>query len=393
MESAVIAGAARTPIGSFNGALSAVPAPTLGGLVVQEALRRAGLDKGAVEEVVMGIVLAAGLGQAPARQAALGAGLPDAVHCLTMNKMCGSGLMAVALAAQAVRLGEAEVAVAGGMESMSRAPYLLEQARAGYRMGDGRLIDSMIRDGLWDVYNDFHMGAAAELLCEKHQITREEQDAYAATSYTRALEAQARGWFADEIVPVSVPQRKGPPVEVTEDEEPKRGDVHRLASLTPAFKPGGTVTAGNASSINAGAAAVTVLSERAARRPGVRPLVRILGTATASLQPEWFTIAPIEAIKRLLGKLGLRADEIDLYEINEAFAAVAIAVTRGLGLPLEKVNVHGGAVALGHPIGASGARILTTLLYAMRTRGARRGVASLCIGGGEAIAMAVEACA
>ncbi len=387
MRQAVILSAVRTPIGRFLGGLSTVPAPKLGAIVVREAVRRAGVAPDQVDEVIMGNILSAGLGQAPARQAAIYAGLPPSVPATTVNKMCGSGLKAVMLAAQAIRVGDAEIAVAGGMENMSQAPYLLPRARTGYRLGHAELVDSMIHDGLWDAYRNCHMGSCAELLAAEYRISREEQDAYAVRSYRLALEALDRGRFRSQTVPVELPDGKGA---VEEDEEPRRVNFEKIPHLPPAFEPNGTVTAANASSISDGAAAVVVASEEAARRLGRAPLARIAGYATAATDPEWFTIAPAYAIERLLTKLGWTKEEVDLFEINEAFAAVVIGVCRKLGLPLDRVNVHGGAVALGHPIGASGARILTTLLYAMEEHNARRGIAAVCLGGGEAVALAVE---
>jgi len=387
MRQAVILSAVRTPIGRFLGSLSTVPAPRLGALVVREAVRRAGIAPEQVDEVIMGNILSAGLGQAPARQAAMYAGLPSSVPATTVNKMCGSGLKAVMLAAQAIRAEDAEVVVAGGMENMSQAPYLLPRARTGYRLGHGDVVDSMIHDGLWDVYRNCHMGSCAELLAQEYRITREDQDAYAVRSYRLALEALDRGLFRSQTVPVELPDGTG---RVEEDEEPRRVNFERIPHLPPAFEPNGTVTAANASSISDGAAAVVVATEEVAERLGRSPMARIVGYTTAATEPEWFTIAPAYAIERLLRKLGWTSEEVDLYEINEAFAAVVLGVSRKLGLDLERVNVHGGAVALGHPIGASGARILTTLLYAMEERGARRGIAAVCLGGGEAVALAVE---
>ena len=386
----IIAGANRTPIGAFNGSLAAVPATDLGALVVKEALRRANVPAGRVDEVIMGCVLPAGLGQAPARQAALKAGLPNSVTCMTINKVCGSGLKAVMLAAQAVMLGDADVIVAGGMESMSNAPYLLDRARTGYRLGHGQLIDSMIKDGLWDVYNDFHMGNAAELCARECQIPREAQDDFAELSYRRAQAAQEKGWFAKEITPVPVPQKKGDPVLVSEDEEPKRADFSKMRSLRPAFDKEGTVTAANASKINDGAAAMVVMAREVADEMGVQPQARILAQASAAKAPEWFTTAPVDAVQRILKKANMKLEDIDLFEINEAFAVVALAARQMLGIPEEKLNIHGGAVALGHPIGASGARILTTLLYALEQHNKTYGLAAICIGGGEASSLIVE---
>ena len=390
MREVVIVSAVRTPIGSFNGALKGIPATKLGSLVVAEAVKRAGLEPGQVDEVIMGNVVSAGLGQAPARQAALGAGLPDSVGALTINKVCGSGLMAVVLAARAIALRDADVVVAGGMESMSRAPYLLAHAREGYRMGHATVLDAMIHDGLWDPYHDFHMGMGGELCAAGYQIGREAQDDYAIQSYQRALKAQREGKFQAEIVPVEVAVKKGEIGLFEEDEDPKRFDLGKLKRLPPTFKPDGTITPGNAPSVNDGAAALTVMSLERAEALDLQPMARIVGSATAALAPEWFTIAPAEAIRKVLKKTGLDLNDIALFEINEAFAVVALAAIQRLGLDRERVNIHGGAVALGHPIGASGARILTTLLYAMQDQGAKRGLAAICLGGGEAVAMVVE---
>ncbi len=385
MPEAVILSAVRTPIGRFLGGLAEVPAPRLGAVVVREAVRRAGVAPEEVDEVILGNILSAGLGQAPARQAARYAGLPDSVGAVTVNKMCGSGLKAVVLAAQAIRAGDGRVYVAGGMENMSRAPYLLPRARTGYRLGHGEVQDSMILDGLWDAYRDCHMGSCAELLAAEYRISRQDQDAYAERSYRLALQALDAGWFRPETVPVEADGKR-----VEEDEEPRRVQFDRIPTLKPAFERDGTVTAANASSISDGAAAVVVAERSVADRLGTRPLARVVGYAQAATAPEWFTIAPAAAIERLLERVGWRKEDVDLYEINEAFAAVVLGVCRKLGLSLDAVNVHGGAVALGHPIGASGARILTTLLYAMQQRDARRGVAAICLGGGEAVALAVE---
>ncbi len=391
MRDVVIVGAARTPIGSFLGALASVPAPRLGAVAIKEALARARVAPQDVSEVFMGCVLPAGIGQAPARQASIYGGVPKEVPCTTVNKVCGSGLKAVMLGAHAIAVGDAEVVVAGGMESMSNAPYLLPKAREGYRMGHGQVLDSMVHDGLWDAYNDFHMGAAAELCAREHKIDRAAQDAHAAESYRRALAAQKEGRFKAEIVAVEVAQRKGPAIKVDSDEEPGRGNIDKLPSLKPSFqKENGTVTAGNASSINDGAAAVVLMSREAAEKRELPILGRLRAFAQAAQAPEWFTTAPAASIDRALARAKLGRGDIDLYEINEAFSVVAVANNRLLGLDEKKVNVNGGAVALGHPIGASGARILTTLLYAMADRKARYGCASLCIGGGEAIAAIVE---
>lgn len=387
---AVIVSAVRTPMGSFNGVFSPVPATKLGSLAIAEALRRIELRPDRVDEVYMGCVLSAGLGQAPARQASIGAGIPNSVGATTVNKVCGSSLMTAIMAARAVQLGDAKVIVAGGMENMSRAPYLLEKARQGYRLGHGELTDSLIKDGLWDVYNNFHMGHGGELCAAKYRFTREELDDFALESYRRAREAVTSGAFAREIVPVEVPQKKGPSLVVREDEEPNRADLSKLRSLKPVFQEDGVLTVGNSPSCNDGAAALVIMADDEAARLGLKPMARIVGYAGAALAPEWFTIAPVEAIKLVLKQTGLSVGEIDLFEINEAFSSVSLAVNRELGLDPKRVNVHGGAVALGHPIGATGARIVTTLLHAMEARGVRRGLASLCIGGGEALAMIVE---
>jgi acetyl-CoA C-acetyltransferase len=384
-----IVSACRTPIGSFNGSLSCFTAPQLGSIVIKEALQRAGLTGEDVSEVIMGEVLTAGVGQAPARQAAIGAGIPNSVPCMTINKVCGSGLKAVMLAAQAIITGDAEIVVAGGMESMSNAPYLLDKARNGYRLGHGELLDSMIKDGLWDVYNNFHMGNAAELCAKQCHVPREAQDEFAIQSYKKALEAQKNGFFKDEIVPVRIEQKKGEPIIVSEDEEPKRANFEKIPTLKPAFQKDGTVTAANASKINDGAAACVVMLRKHAEKLGIEPLGTIVAQASAARAPEWFTLAPADVIKKILAKANLKLSDIDLFEINEAFAVVNLAVGKELGMDMSKVNVHGGAVALGHPIGASGARILTTLLYAMKRYNKKRGLATLCIGGGEASAMMV----
>jgi acetyl-CoA C-acetyltransferase len=386
-----IVGAARTPIGSYLGALSSLPAPRLGAIAIRAAVERAGLAPDAIGEVFMGNVLSAGIGQAPARQAAIYGGIPQSVPATTVSKVCGSGLQAVVFGVKTVLLGDANLVVSGGMESMSNVPYYLREARAGYRMGDGKLVDGMIFDGLWDPYNDFHMGNAGELCAKEFGLTREAQDAFAAESYRRALEATRTGAFAAEIAAVPVPQRKGEPLLVSEDEEPGRGDPSKFSKLKPAFTKDGTITAANASSINDGAAALVLASEQAVRDRELTPLARIVGYGSAAQAPEWFTTAPAAAIAITLEKLGLKAADIDLWEINEAFSCVPMAVSTLAGVDPERLNVHGGAVALGHPIGASGARILTTLLYALRARGARRGLATLCIGGGEAVAVVIEA--
>jgi acetyl-CoA C-acetyltransferase len=386
-----LAGEIRTAIGSFNGVLAGVSATALGSAVIRAALERSGVPPEQVDEVIMGNVLSAGLGQNPARQAAIGAGLNPTVGASTIGKVCGSGLKAVMLAAQAVQCGDASIVVAGGMENMSRAPYLLEKARGGYRLGNGELVDSILRDGLTDAYSGIHMGVCGDRCAEKYEFTRREQDDFAVASNQRALAAMAGGSFAREIVPVSAPAGKSTAM-VAEDEQPKRFDEMKLRALRPAFGEDGTVTAGNASSINDGAASIVVMSAAKAKALGVKPSAKVLGYATASREPEWFTLAPIAALKRLMSRLSLTVGDVDLFEINEAFAVVVMAAMKDLAIPHEKVNVHGGAVALGHPIGASGARTLVTLLNAMQQRNARIGITTLCIGGGEAVAMAVELC-
>ena len=387
----VFAGPKRTPIGAFQGSLSAVAAQHLGATVICSALETAGISLDSVDEVIMGNVLPAGLGQAPTRQAAIYAGLPNSVECLTINKMCGSGLKAVMLAAQAIQAGDAGVIVAGGMESMTQAPYLLPKARGGYRLGHGEVVDSMIIDGLWDVYNDRHMGHYADMCAEKYSFSREEQDAFTKESYTRAQRAQSEGKFADEIVPVEVKDRRGNVSEVSVDDEPGKADFEKMTKLKPAFGKEGTVTAANASKINDGAAALVVLDENKGAELKVKPVARILAQASVAQEPEWFTTAPVGAIQKVLKKAGLEMSDIDLFEINEAFSNVAMAAMKELDISHDVVNVNGGAVALGHPIGASGARILVTLLHAMKTRGAKRCLAAICIGGGEASALIVEA--
>jgi acetyl-CoA C-acetyltransferase len=389
MANALLVGTARTPIGGFLGTLAPLAAPALGAVAIRAAVERAGVSPELVERVIMGNVVGAGLGQAPARQAGLGAGMPASHGALTVNEVCGSGLMAVALAAQAIRLDEADVVVAGGMESMSNAPYLLPDVRRGQRLGHGRVIDAMIHDGLWDPYGDFHMGSAAERCAAANDVSRAAQDAFAVESYRRAQAAIADGRFADEIVAVEVAGRRGPTM-VDTDEEPSRIDFDRIAGLKPAFERDGTITAASASTIADGAAAVVVASERACTRHGLRPRARVVASATAGRAPVEFPIAPIDATCRVLERAGLRTADVDLFEINEAFAVVALVCMRGLGLDPARVNVHGGAVALGHPIGASGARVLVTLLHALEQRGFRRGLATLCLGGGEAIAMIVD---
>jgi acetyl-CoA C-acetyltransferase len=391
-EAVYVVSASRTPIGSYLGALASVPAPRLGATAIKSALERAGVQAEQVGEVFMGNVLSAGIGQAPARQAAIYGGVPHSVPTTTVSKVCGSGLQAVIFGTKTLALGDAEIVVAGGMESMSNVPYYLREARTGYRMGDGKLIDGMIFDGLWDPYSDFHMGQAGELCAKKYELTRELQDEFAKKSYALAGAAQKNGAFAKEIAPVSIAQKKGDPILVSDDEEPGRGDPSKFEKLRPAFTKDGTITAANASSINDGAAALVLATEGAVKRHGLKPLARIVGYGAAAQAPEWFTTAPALAIDRTLKKLGLAVKDIDLWEINEAFSCVTMACTKLANIDPEKVNVRGGAVALGHPIGASGARILVTLLGAMHDRGAQRGLATLCIGGGEAVAVVVERC-
>ena len=392
MKEVVIASACRTPIGKFQGGLQAFRAPELGALAVKEALKRAGIAADAVEEVILGNVLQAGLGQNPARQAARGAGIPDAVGAFTVNKVCGSGLKTVMLAAQAIRAGDADVIVAGGMESMTNAPYLMPAARKGARLGHAELLDSMVHDGLWDIYNDFHMGMTGELVADKYEISREAQDEFAANSHAKAAAATAAGRLDAEKFTVEVPQRKADPIAFTTDETIREGTTaESIAKMRPAFKKDGSVTAANASAINDGASALVVMSADKASELGVKPLARITGYSTGGMAPEWVMMAPEVSINKLATKLGRKPADFDLHEINEAFSAAACALTRVLDLDPEKVNVNGGAVALGHPIGASGARILTTLLHAMEQRGAGNGMASLCLGGGNAVSLAVEA--
>lgn len=392
MKEAVIISAARTAIGRFLGALRDIKATTLGSIAIKEAVKRAGIKPEEVEEVIMGNVVSAGLGQAPARQAALNAGLKDSVAATTINKVCGSSLKAVVMAAQAIKLGDFQMVVAGGMESMSQAPYLMPKARMGHRMGNGELIDSMIYDGLWCAFHDFHMGMTGEIVAEKCNITREMQDEYAFKSHQKAIAAIDAGKFKDEIIPVEIPQRKAEPIIFATDEGPRRDtSMETLSRLKPAFKTeGGTVTAGNAPGVNDGAAALVVTSRERAQELGIKPLVRIVAYATSGIEPSLVMLAPIEAIEKVFKLSGWDRDEVGLYEINEAFSAQALAVIQELKLNPEKVNVNGGAVALGHPIGATGARILTTLLYAMKERNINKGIAGLCLGGGNAVAMAVE---
>lgn len=390
MSETVIVSAVRTPVGSFMGGLSSFTAPQLGALVIKEAVTRAGIKPEDVDEVVMGNVITAGIGQNPARQAAILAGLPTSTGAMTINKVCGSGLKSVMLADQLIQTGDADIVVAGGQESMSQAPYLLPKARSGYRMGDGKIIDAMVYDGLTNAYDGQHMGCFAELCAREYSITREMQDDFAAESYRRAQQAIADGKFKEEILPVEVKQRKGDPIVIDTDEDPGRGKIDKLPSLRAAFEKEGTVTAGNASSLNDGAAALVLMSAEKAKNLNLTPIARIKGQAGASVDPKWFTIGPSEAIKKVWQRLGIGKDDIDLYEINEAFAVVSLANNQILGLTPDNINVNGGAVAIGHPIGASGTRIFTTLLYAMKDRGAKTGLASLCIGGGEGVALVVE---
>jgi acetyl-CoA C-acetyltransferase len=392
MEQAVILSAVRTPIGKFMGGLAPLTAPELGAKAIAEAVRRAGIEPNLVDEAIMGNVVQAGLGQNPARQAALRGGLDPRVAAMTINKVCGSGLKAVALASQAVQLGESEVVVAGGMESMSNCPYLLKGARSGFRLGNQEILDSMITDGLWDVYENYHMGVTGELVAEKYGITRQEQDQFALESHRKAVRAIKSCFFGAQIVPVEIPQKKGEPVIIKTDESPREDtSLEALGKLKPAFKKDGTVTAGNAPGTNDGAAAVIVTSEKNAARMGKSPMARIVAQAVSGVEPKWVMMAPVDAIEKLLKKTGWDRDkDVDLVELNEAFAVAAIAVTRVLKLNPEKVNVNGGAVALGHPIGASGARVLVTLLFEMQRRNLKRGIAALCLGGGNAVALAIE---
>ena len=387
----VIVSAVRTAIGSFQGALKDVPATKLGAIVIEKALEQAGVSKGAVDEVIMGNVLQAGLGQNPARQASIQAGLPQSVSALTINKVCGSGLKSIHLATQAIIAGDAEIIVAGGMENMSQSPYLLKNARDGFRMGDQKVVDSMISDGLWCAFNDYHMGVTAENLCGQYEITRDEQDKFSARSQARAAKAIEEGKFADEIVPVEIPQRKGDPIVFSQDEYPKKGSTEeKLAGLRPAFKKDGSVTAGNSSGINDGAAAVVVMSKAKADELGLKPLATIVANASAGVDPSIMGIGPVEAVKKVLKKSQISLADIDLIEANEAFAAQSIAVDRELSFNHDILNVNGGAIALGHPIGASGARIFVTLLHEMVKRDAKTGLATLCIGGGQGVATIVK---
>ena len=389
MRKVVIVEAKRTPIGSFQGTLSSLTAPQLGALVIKDLLEKSRINPQEIDEVIMGNVLSAGIGQAPARQAALLAGLPEKTECLTINKVCGSGLKAVMLAQQAIMCGDADVIIAGGMESMSNAPYLLHEARNGFRFGHGKIIDSIIKDGLWDVYNNIHMGSCAEACAKEQKITREEVDNFTVESYKRALQAQENKVFEREITSVTI-QGKKELIQVTEDEEPKKVKFDKLPTLKPSFEKDGIITAANASSINDGAAAVLMMSEEKAKGLGLNPLVEIIGQSSAAKKPIEFPIAPVDAITKVLSKLGMSVNEIDLFEINEAFAVVSVAVNKLLNLDASKVNVNGGAIALGHPIGASGARILSTLIHELRRRNLHYGLTSLCIGGGEASAVVIK---
>ena len=391
MEDVVILSGARTPIGAFSGALSSLTAPKLGAIAIKGALERSGVNPDEVDEVLMGCVLQGGIGQAPARQASIYGGIPNSVPCTTINKVCGSGMKTVMMAAQAIKCGDAKTIVAGGMESMSNAPYALDKARTGYRMGNGTLIDLMIHDGLWDPYSNVHMGSCGDQTASEFKLLRENIDEYSAESYRRALAAQEACRLSEEIVPVPVPQRKGDPVMIDKDEEPGKGDISKLASLRPAFGKEGVTTAGNASSINDGACALLVTSMSEAERRGAKPLGRVVGYSQHAQEPEWFTTAPAYAIEKLLAHHGLTVGDIDLFEVNEAFAVVAMVVADKVKIPHEKLNVNGGAVALGHPIGMTGARLILTALHELRRRGGKYAVCTPCIGGGEATAILLEA--
>jgi acetyl-CoA C-acetyltransferase len=392
-DDVVIISGCRTPVGKFQGSLSEFSAPQLGAMVVREAVKRAGVDAAAVDECIMGNVISAGLGQNPARQAAIFGGLPPATGAMTINKVCGSGLKAVALAAQAVQTGNSSIVIAGGMESMTNAPYLLPQARKGYRLGNAQIVDSMVNDGLWDIYNNYHMGITGENVAEKYGIKREEQDEFALNSHRKALSAIKECRFKSQILPVEIPAKKKgePPVLFDKDESPREDTtIEVLRSLKPAFKKDGTVTAGNAPGVNDGAAAVVVTSAQRAKELGAKPMVRIVAQATSGIDPQWVMMAPVDAVRKIWEKTGWKNEDVDLYELNEAFSVQALGVMRELGLDPNRVNVNGGAVAIGHPIGASGARVLVTLIYEMIRRDVHRGVAALCLGGGNAVAMAVE---
>lgn len=389
MENVVIVSSVRTPVASFQGGFAALPAPKLGAIAIKEAISRAGISANEIDECIMGEVLTAGVGQAPARQAAIYAGLNNSTPCMTINKVCGSGLKAVMLAADSIALGNTKIAVAGGQENMTLAPHLLENSRTGYRMGSTQMVDSMIKDGLWDPYNNFHMGSAAEICVKEHNFTREQQDAFAVDSYKKAQGAWEKNLFKNEIVPVVVEGRKGN-VTIEKDEEPFNTNFDKIPGLKPAFDKAGTITAANASKINDGAAAHVLMSESEAKKRGAKPLAKIVAHGTFAHEPKYFTTAPVGAIKKALAKANLKTADIDLWEINEAFAVVTQVAMKELEIPAEKVNIHGGAVAIGHPIGASGARILTTLVHALHTHNKRYGLATLCIGGGEAVALIVE---
>ena len=391
MSEVVIAGAVRTAIGRFQGGLSSFKAPELGAMAVAEAVKRAGVDPSAVTEVIMGNVIGAGLGQNPARQAALGAKLDFAVSAMTVNKVCGSGLKAVVLGTQALKLGDEEIVVAGGMESMSNAPYILRKARTGYRLGDGKIVDTMVYDGLWDAYNNFHMGNTGEITSERYDVPREEMDEYAYNSHRKAAEAAAKGMFKEEMMTVEVPQRKGDPV-VIDSDEGVRADAspESMAKLRPVFKKDGVITAGNASQLSDAAAAMVLMTDTKAAELGVEPIAKVTGYATGGLEPELVMMAPTVAVPKLLAKTGMKLEDFDLIELNEAFAVQPCAVMKNLGMDPAKVNIHGGAVALGHPIGCSGTRILVTLLYALKQTGGKKGLATLCLGGGNAVALSVE---
>ncbi len=390
MREVYILSAVRTAIGNFLGTISNIPATKLGAIVIKEAVNRAGIKPDDVDEVIMGQVVQAGVGQAPARQAMRYAGLPDKVNAFTVNKVCGSGLKAVMVGATAIKANEADVIVAGGMESMSLCPYALFKARTGYRLFNGELVDLMVHDGLWDPYNNFHMGMTGELIAEKYNVSREDMDKFALESNNRALKAIQEGWFKEEIVPIEIPQKKGDPIIFDTDEGPKATTLEKLAKLPPVFKKDGKVTAGNASKISDGAAAVVIASKEKVEAAGLKPMAKIIAYTSVHVEPEWVMEAPIPCVKKLLDMTGFTIDDIDLFEHNEAFASASVAVMRALGIPHEKFNVHGGAVALGHPIGATGARFLTTLLYALKQRGLKRGLCTLCLGGGGAVAMIVE---
>ena len=392
MDEVVIVAACRTPVGKFQGSLSDLTATQLGAIAVREAVKRAHLQPEQVNECIMGNVVSAGLGQNPARQAALHGGLPPEVSAVTVNMVCGSGLRAVALAAQSIQTGNADIVVAGGMESMTNVPYLLPQARSGFRMGDAKAIDSMVHDGLWDVYNDFHMGQTAELVAEKYSISREDQDCFALLSHQKAAASWREGRFAAEVIPVEIPGKRGEAPKLFERDESVRADasIEALRKLKPAFKKDGTVTAGNAPGVNDAGAAVVVTSAAKAKELGLQPIARIVAHATSGIDPKWVMMAPVNGVRNVLRRAGWSANDVDLFELNEAFAVQAIAVTRELGVPMDKVNVNGGSVAIGHPIGASGARVLVTLLHAMQQRNAKRGVVALCLGGGNSVAMAIE---